>query len=180
MLRIISGIYKNKKINQPQKELTRATTEKVREAVFGSLHFKIQGAKCLDLFSGSGAWSIEAESRGASEIVAIEKNRSVFTVILNNLNLLKTKNIKALNIDALEYLQKSSEKFDFIFIDAPFKNVDLVNDSLNSIADKNLLNEDGEIIIETDMYKEIIIPSNMKIYKQKHHGRIELLYVCWS
>ncbi|UUM19771.1 MULTISPECIES: 16S rRNA (guanine(966)-N(2))-methyltransferase RsmD [unclassified Mycoplasma] len=180
MLRIIAGIYKNKKINQPDKELTRASTEKVREAVFASLHFKIVDSKCLDLFAGSGAWSIEAESRGASSIVAIEKNKHAFGVIQNNFNLLKTQKIRALNTDALDYLNKTKEDFDFIFIDAPFKNVELVNNALELINHKQILTTDGEIIIETDLAREIIIPSNLKIYKQKQHGRIELLYVCWN
>lgn len=180
MLRIVAGKYKNKKILEPDKNTTRPTTEKVREAVFSSLHFKIENSECLDLFSGSGAWSIEAESRGASKVVAIEKSPSVVKILKQNINALNCQNINVYNVDAIAFLNKTSEFFDFIFIDAPFKEFNLVNESLNLIADSKLLKEDGEIIIETDMPKEIKIPEQLKIYKQKKHGRIELLYVCWK
>ncbi|WP_025755211.1 16S rRNA (guanine(966)-N(2))-methyltransferase RsmD [Mycoplasmopsis cricetuli] len=180
MLRIIAGIYRNLKIKEPDSNFTRPTTEKVRESIFSSLQFKIANKRCLDLFSGSGAWSIEAESRGAKEIVAIEKNSQVYKVLINNLLLIKSKNITAIQTDALLYLKKENQPFDFIFIDAPFKDFDLVSKSLKEITLKKLLNLDGEIIIETDVSKLIELPDELKIYKQKKHGRIDLLYVCWK
>lgn len=178
MLRIISGIYKGKKIQEPDSKFTRPTTEKVREAVFSSLQFKLEGASCLDLFAGSGAWSVEAESRGAKKVVALDNNRQVFKVLSQNIESLKTSQIQALNMDAISYLESNTLSFDFIFIDAPFKEFNLVNQALEIIASKNLLSEDGEIIIETDMPREIIIPNTLRVFKDKRHGRINLLYIC--
>ncbi|AKF40944.1 DNA methylase [Mycoplasmopsis canis] len=178
MLRIISGIYRNRKIQEPDLKITRPTTDKVREAIFSSLQFKIQGKKVLDLFSGSGALSIEAVSRGASDAYSIEKNREVFKVLSKNISSLNITNINTINIDALAFLDKTSDCFDFIFIDAPYNEYELVNQSLDKIFNKNMLLEDGEIILETNDPSKIIIPSGFKIYKEKRYGRIDVLYIC--
>ncbi|RIV16969.1 16S rRNA (guanine(966)-N(2))-methyltransferase RsmD [Mycoplasmopsis gallopavonis] len=177
MLRIIAGKYRNLKLKQPDNQITRATTDKVREAVFSSLQFKIQDANCLDLFSGSGAWSIEAMSRGANYVDAIEINKNAYKIIQDNINYVKETGIKTWNIDALFFLEKTTNQYDFIFIDAPYKKTNLVNQALNLIEQKNLLQEDGEIIIETDQFKEINLPTSFEIYKHKKYGKIDILYV---
>lgn len=178
MLRIIAGKYKFRKLKQPDQNTTRSTTDKVREAVFSSLQFKIIDKDCLDLFSGSGAWAIEAMSRDANSVQAIELDKKAFRIILENIASVGEQNIRALNMDALSYLVKTDRKFDFIFIDAPFKRFDLVNEALEIIVSRNILNDDGEIIIETDQKKEIVLPEHLKVFKEKRHGRIDLLYVC--
>nr|WP_318033586.1 16S rRNA (guanine(966)-N(2))-methyltransferase RsmD [Mycoplasmopsis edwardii] len=178
MLRIISGKYRNLKIEEPNLKITRPTTDKVREAIFSSLQFKIVDKKVLDLFAGSGALSIEAISRGASSATAIEKNREVFNVLSKNVAYINDSNLKILNNDALVFLEKTSEQFDFIFIDAPYHEYELVNTTLKTIAEKDLLIEDGEIIVETNNVKSIIIPSGLRTFKEKRYGRIDVLYIC--
>ncbi|QKT05485.1 16S rRNA (guanine(966)-N(2))-methyltransferase RsmD [Mycoplasma sp. OR1901] len=180
MLRIISGIYRNRLIQEPDLKTTRPTTNKVREAIFSSLQFKIVDKNVLDLFSGSGALSIEAISRGASKATAIEKNREAFKILSSNIHSLKISNIRALNIDAKDYLNKSSETFDFILLDAPYDQYQLVNEILEKIDQKSLLNSGGEIILETNKVSEIIVPENFRIFKQKRYGRIDILYICYK
>ncbi|WP_374978436.1 16S rRNA (guanine(966)-N(2))-methyltransferase RsmD [Mycoplasma sp. CSL7491-lung] len=180
MLRIISGIYKNRLIQEPDLKITRPTTNKVREAIFSSIQFKIIDKNILDLFSGSGALSIEAVSRGASKAIAIEKNREVYKTLTSNINSLKIKNIRTLNIDANDFLNKNSDSFDFIFLDAPYNEYQLVNSVLEKIGEKSLLNSNGEIILETNKINEIIIPDKFRIFKQKRYGRIDILYICYE
>ncbi|MFQ9178227.1 MAG: RsmD family RNA methyltransferase, partial [Christensenellaceae bacterium] len=68
-MRVIAGSKKGMRITAPPGEETRPTTDKVREAIFGSIQFDISGARVLDLFAGSGAMGVEALSRGADECV---------------------------------------------------------------------------------------------------------------
>ncbi|WP_426460939.1 16S rRNA (guanine(966)-N(2))-methyltransferase RsmD [Mycoplasma hafezii] len=178
MLRVIAGKYRHIKLEQPDSKITRPTTDKVREAVFSSLQFKIADKKCLDLFSGSGAWSIEAMSRGANSVDAIELNKSAYKVIQKNIQAVKENNINLINTDAKLFIEKTSKTYDFIFMDAPFKETELVNHILEKIAEKEILNPDGEIIIETDVQDKIVIPERFRIFKEKNYSKINLIYVC--
>ncbi|MHA3796191.1 16S rRNA (guanine(966)-N(2))-methyltransferase RsmD [Mycoplasma sp. VS31B] len=179
MLRIIAGKYRGLKIEQPDAKYTRPTTDKVREAVFSSLQFKIQDATCLDLFAGSGAWSIEAISRGASLVTAIEKNKVVFKTTRDNISRIQEKDaINLINDDASLFLDKSNMQYDFVFIDAPFIQYELVSQCLQKLVDNKLLKEDFEIILETDDFSKITLPEGLKVYKNKKYGKIEILYLC--
>ncbi|WP_322875857.1 16S rRNA (guanine(966)-N(2))-methyltransferase RsmD [Mycoplasmopsis felis] len=181
MLRIISGIYRSRKIMEPDLKITRPTTDKVREAIFSSLQFKINDKSCLDLFSGSGAMSIESISRGAKISYAIEKNRNIYHTLVSNITSLNIKEkILTFNTDALLFLENNQKQFDFIFLDAPFNEYDLVNNTLLKIYNKQTLNQDGEIILETNNVSKIIIPYGLKIYKQKRYGKIDILYICYE
>ncbi|TNK82019.1 16S rRNA (guanine(966)-N(2))-methyltransferase RsmD [Mycoplasmopsis pullorum] len=178
MLRIISGKYGGRKINQPSEQITRPTTDKVREAVFSSIHFNLEDSIVLDLFSGSGAWSIEAVSRGAMKAIAVEKNRSAFSIIKSNLELLKINNIDLYNEDANRFLDsKKGIEVDFIFMDAPYVEYELINTLLNKIKEYKTLKSNGVIIIETDNPDLISLPKDFIIQKQKKYGKIHILYI---
>ncbi|MFV8474367.1 16S rRNA (guanine(966)-N(2))-methyltransferase RsmD [Mycoplasma sp. Z631] len=179
MLRIIAGKYRGYKIEQPDEKFTRPTTDKVREAVFSSLQFKLENATCLDLFAGSGAWSIEAISRGASFVTSIEKNKVVLKTAKGNINKIpEANNIELINEDALAFLSHSNKQYDFVFIDAPFIEYDLVSACLAKLVEKSLLKEDFEIIVETDNFSKIALPDGLKVYKSKKYGKIEILFLC--
>ncbi|WP_036452846.1 16S rRNA (guanine(966)-N(2))-methyltransferase RsmD [Mycoplasma buteonis] len=178
MIRVIAGKYRHIKLEQPNIDSTRPTTDKVREAVFSSLQFKLEGKSCLDLFSGSGAWAIEAASRGAQDVVALDLNKIAYRTIVNNVKIVKADNISVLNTDARNFVTRNSQPFDFIFIDAPFKQTQMVNEILKTLAHKETLNADGEIIIETDVADLIEVPERYRIFKEKRYGKINLIYLC--
>ncbi|MGZ9755565.1 16S rRNA (guanine(966)-N(2))-methyltransferase RsmD [Mycoplasma sp. 394] len=180
MLRIISGLYRSRKISQPDLKDTRPTTDKVREAVFASLQFKIENKSFLDLFSGSGAIAIEALSRGALKVYAVEKNIKVFRVLQENLQSLKIDTINAVASDALNFLQGNTMKFDFIYLDAPYLDYKLLNDTLQLISQAKTLNIDGEIIIETNKVSEVVIPDDFIVYKSKRYGKVDILYLAYA
>ena len=79
------------------------------------------GRRCLDLFAGSGALGMEAASRGAAEVVMVEKSRAVYQVLQENINKLKFSNIVLRSEDGLNFASRGNGQFDVIFLDPPFK-----------------------------------------------------------
>ena len=85
-MRIISGKYRGKKLISPKNDDIRPTTDKAKESLFNIIQSYIYDSKFLDLFSGSGAISLEAFSRGASDVTLVEKNKSSIDIIKSKIN----------------------------------------------------------------------------------------------
>ncbi|MCK5666548.1 MAG: 16S rRNA (guanine(966)-N(2))-methyltransferase RsmD, partial [Thiotrichaceae bacterium] len=130
-LRIIAGQWRGRRLNFADGEGLRPTLDRVRETLFNWLQGEIAGARCLDLFSGSGALGLEALSREAGEVVMIDTNPQAIAMIQKNLHLLAVENAQLLQIDAQQFLQNyavndqavnnSTDKtFDIVFLDPPF------------------------------------------------------------
>ena len=130
-MRIISGIYKNKKISLPTDKFTRPLKDMVRESIFNIIEHsnlikkKILNSKVLDLYSGSGSFGIECLSRGASKVYFCENYSPAFKVLkknLLNLNCLNRSNIFDTSVtESINQFESSQNKFDFIFLDPPYK-----------------------------------------------------------
>ena len=145
-LRIIGGKWRSRKLSFISAPNLRPTPDRVRETLFNWLQSSIANARCLDLFAGSGALGLEALSRGASEVVFIEKHRTAARQLEQNLALLKTTN-PVINQDAKTYLLKESQAFDIIFLDPPFRQ-GLLPIMLELILEKQLLNNNALIYLE--------------------------------
>jgi len=120
---ITAGKFKGINVKAPDEKITRPTLSKVRMSVFNTLQSMInfEGHSFLDMFSGSGIMGMEAYSRGFSNVVLIEKNKKVFSVIKSNLEKLKCmEGIKLLNGDSLKAVTMLNESFDVIYIDPPY------------------------------------------------------------
>jgi len=105
----------------PQKPDLRPTPDRVRETLFNWLGQWLDGLVCLDLFAGSGALGFEAASRGAARVVMVENDAVVFESLEKFRSLIGAKAIELVRGDALEYLQRSRERFDVVFLDPPFR-----------------------------------------------------------
>lgn len=178
MLRIISGKFKSIKIEQPPIEITRPTTDRIRENIFNIIQTKVSSSIILDCFAGSGAMTIEAISRGAAKVVSIEKNTKAFNVIKNNIEKLKITNVNLFHEDILNYLHcHSNIEFDFIFLDPPYKDLDLLSNVLTIIKNKKLLKKYGTIIIETNSTNDLILPKGLIINDIRTYGKTQILFV---
>lgn len=93
----------------------------MRETLFNWLGQDMTGRRCLDLFAGSGALGMEAASRGAAEVVMVEKNRVAYHVLQENIRKLNFGNIVLRSEDGLNFVKRGSEPFDVIFLDPPFQ-----------------------------------------------------------
>lgn len=123
-LRIIGGTHKRRVIRFPalDKDIAgfRPTPDRVRETLFNWLGQDLTGKRCLDVFSGSGALALEAASRGASKVIALESSRAAANTISENQAILQLENFKLQLGDAFGFLGSTAETFDVIFLDPPF------------------------------------------------------------
>lgn len=175
MIRIFGGKYNSRIIEAPN-ELTVPTKARVREAMGSALKNEIVGGIALDLFAGSGALGIEALSIGAKQAYFVDTSISAIKCIKSNLAKLGIKEeAKVFHLDALMAL-KSFEgiKFSIIYIDPPYAMKSLYIDSVNLILEKELLEDDGVIMIEY----EGEVPSSFSSYsrqKSYNYGRSKVL-----
>jgi 16S rRNA (guanine966-N2)-methyltransferase len=124
-MRVIGGEYRSRIIKMPKGARIRPTKDRVREALFNIIGEQVPGAAVLDAFAGSGAFGIEALSRGAKRAVFIDKDRRCIETIKQNLEALnvKIKNISIINTDAFKAfytLERKKEKFNIILLDPPY------------------------------------------------------------
>ncbi len=156
-IRIIGGTLKGRKIEVMDAEGLRPTTDRVRETVFNWLGQHVVNARVLDLFAGSGALGFEAYSRGASEVVLVEKNKdNAAALIYTAKQISKNDEITVRCADALEYLKSlpKGQGFDLIFLDPPFKS-DLLVPAVELLTERELLNEDALVYVEMGKNKSL-------------------------
>ncbi|WKX02716.1 16S rRNA (guanine(966)-N(2))-methyltransferase RsmD [Candidatus Mycoplasma mahonii] len=176
MLRVIAGSYKGRKLSQPDFGISRPTSDRTKEALFSMIQFEINRSIVLDLFSGSGAIAIEFASRGATKIIAIEKNNSAIEIINKNLSNMSINNVSVVKNDVTTYLPRLlGTKFDYIYMDPPYLDIKLYNKTLEDIVRLSLLKTNGIIILETSKPQLIKIPDNIAIQKTKKYGKTTIL-----
>ena len=155
-MRIIAGQYRSRQIVAPEGAATRPTSDRLRETLFNVLAPRIEGAVFLDLFAGSGAVGIEALSRGARQVYAIDSDKRAARAI--------AKNIAALGIgDEFMFLQADvasglctlaaqQPRFDLVVLDPPYREHGAYEQSFRLIADLGLSAEGAILIAEHEKY----------------------------
>lgn len=167
MVKVITGIYKGRNLLTP-KEDTKPTKGSVKEAIFSSLNNNIKNAAVLDLFSGSGAFGIEALSRGASFCIFNDLGKEQYQILNQNINNLHISNAKIYNLDYKVLLDKLDLKFDIVFIDPPYK-MDVYNEIIDILLNKDMLNDNSIIILESNHNLDLKYDNLFNI-KEKKYG----------
>jgi 16S rRNA (guanine966-N2)-methyltransferase len=177
-LRIVAGNWRSRLLEIAHVEGLRPTSERIRETLFNWLAPKIHGARCLDLYAGTGALGLEALSRGAASAVFVEVSRVAAQQLRTNVELLKAEKATVLQQDALEYLySKPDEKFDIVFLDPPFA-ADLLNETCRLLAQQQVLAEEALIYLEQDRSKaEPELPEGCQVLKNKTAGNVRYMLV---
>jgi 16S rRNA (guanine966-N2)-methyltransferase len=147
-IKIIGGRYKGRKIKVAEMPDLRPTPNRLRETLFNVIQYDLKHAKCLDAFAGTGALGLEAFSRGAEQVIFLESNPKVYKQLLENLNIFKQDSLEAIAKDCINYLQTTSERFDIIFFDPPFKQ-NLWESCCEIVLNRKLLNPSGLIYLES-------------------------------
>ena len=175
--RIISGNFRGRKFNFPEIEELRPTPGKIRETLFNWLQFNVINKTALDPFAGSGALSLEAESRGVKEVYVIEKNRRVYEKLKSNFKFLDSAQYTIINEDAMVHLSKPSKQtFDLVFLDPPFAK-NMLLEIIEKLSNNHYINSQSQIYIESEykLTKEnlsSLINYHFKINKQKKSGNV--------
>ncbi len=150
-MRVVAGTYKGRLLKGPKHKGLRPTADRVKEALFNIIGTRVIDASFLDLFSGSGAIGIEAISRGAVNVVLVDENLASIKLIKENCKILSAADQpRLLHLAAgraLQLLADEGTAFKLIFLDPPFQ-AGLLTETINAIADLNLLKEDGILIAE--------------------------------
>lgn len=119
-VRIIGGIWRRRVIDFPNLPDLRPTPGRARETLFNWLGQRLDGWRCLDLFAGSGALGFEAASRGAAEVVMVERDIRVLNCLRAQAARLGAAQVRIIAADGLDFLARECGRFDLILLDPPF------------------------------------------------------------
>lgn len=170
-MRVITGTARGCRLITPEGMDVRPTGEKVKEGIFSSIQFEIEGAYVLDLFAGSGQLGIEALSRGAAHGVFVDNSSRSLRCINENLRNTKlTRMAEVINRDSYDYIRLTSQTFDIIFLDPPYR-YGHIRKLLPLAAAK--LRDGGSIICEYEKEAdEPAAPEGMTLKKLYTYGKI--------
>ncbi len=174
-LRIIGGQFKGRKLRSVRGTRTRPTSERIREAIFNILAFQVRGATVLDLFAGTGAFGVEALSRGAQTAVFIDISSQSISILRENLSAIApesptriirwdlTRNLNCLNSIPLA--------FDLVFMDPPYRK-NLIAPTLSHLHASQSLANKACIIVEHS-HLEPVHPDRLpfEIVDQRKYGK---------
>jgi len=183
-MRIITGIFKGRKILKPLDISTRPLKDLTKESIFNIIehsnkfNINLEDSYILDLFSGVGSFGIECLSRGAKFVIFVENYESVLPVLNKNLkNLQLTKNYLIIEKDIMNNFNFNSlnHKFDIIFLDPPYKEKRL-SSILEKIIESNVLSKKGVIIIHRHKKQLDELPKKLKILETKKYGISKIIF----
>jgi 16S rRNA (guanine966-N2)-methyltransferase len=149
-VRIVAGDRKGARIFAPKGEITRPTSDRVREAAF-DLIGPVDGATVLDLFAGSGAMGLEALSRGAAVAIFVESDRDACRTIDRNIAKLRVTGATVLQRDVLRVLATGTRAYDLVLVDPPY---DFDRDAEIAPYLAQALAPDGLLVYETTSRRE--------------------------
>jgi len=175
-LRIVAGIWRSRLLDIADVDGLRPTSERIRETLFNWLVPHIHGARCLDLYAGTGALGLEALSRGAASAVFVEASPVAEKQLKMNTGLLDASGATVLRMDALDYLAgKPDERFDIVFLDPPFA-ADLLDETCRLMAEQQLLADGALVYLEQERGKaELIPPKTWRVLKDKTAGNVRYM-----
>jgi 16S rRNA (guanine966-N2)-methyltransferase len=166
-VRIIGGVHRGRVVRFPAEEGARPTPDRVRETLFNWLGQDLTGKRCLDLFAGSGALSLEAASRGAHLAVAVDRNRKLVEAIRANAQAIGAAAVEAHVGEASAWLARETRTFDVIFLDPPFR--DDPWEALLATCEAKLASG-GAIYAEAS--REIVPPSKLATWRHDRAGQV--------
>ncbi len=171
-IRLIAGKWRGRRLPVLDHEGLRPTTDRVRETLFNWLMHDIPGARCLDVFSGSGALGLECLSRGAEHVSFIEADRRVAAQLQSNLSLLGAEESSDLiRQSAINVLRRKPVKgFDLVFLDPPFDST-LLTQTLPLLVENGWFSENALVYVEQASKQDIEpVPDSWRVYKEGKAG----------
>ncbi|MAT38553.1 MAG: 16S rRNA (guanine(966)-N(2))-methyltransferase RsmD [Ectothiorhodospiraceae bacterium] len=172
-MRIISGEFGGRILKSPSKSLpVRPTTDRVKESLFSMLTNLVDfdGMTVCDLFAGTGSLGFEALSRGAAHVTFVERSAQVGRLLRGNTSLLRVENrCKIWNLPTESFLMKCDQSFDLIFADPPYAYEGYPR-LLELIAEKQMFNVRGLLIVEHGKAPLPQAPESLKVHETRQYG----------
>lgn len=170
-LRIVGGRWRGTRIDFPAIEAIRPSPDRVRETLFNWLQTTILGARCLDLFAGSGALGIEALSRGAAEVTFVDREPQVGRHITQTLQRLNASGATVQVEDAARFLARAPHPYDVVFLDPPFAST-LLRAAFEKLP-QGWLADDAYIYVECPADVPLpALPVGWTVYRSKQAGQV--------
>ena len=171
-MRIISGTKKGARIAAPKGESTRPTGDRVREAAF-NLIGPVENATVLDLFAGSGAFGLEALSRGAASASFVERDRGACRTISENLAKLALTGARVVCADAVPTLRQESRCYDLVLADPPYEAWAELQPKLAELLPR-VLAPAGLLVVETGARTKPSLPLALRTSRRYGSARLTL------
>jgi 16S rRNA (guanine966-N2)-methyltransferase len=178
-VRIGGGQWRGRKLDFPAITGVRPTPDRVRETLFNWLAPVTPGCRCLDLYAGSGALGFEAASRGAAEVVLVERDAHVAKSLREHQQRLEATQMQIVQADALQYLQGTPRPFDVVLIDPPFGQglLEAALAALATFAQGGWLAPSAWIYLEAERALTVadlsaLLPEGFELYRSKVAGQV--------
>ena len=181
-MRIISGIFKGRKLLTPNDIKTRPLKDLTKESIFNILkhsnkfNVEIKNSVVLDLFAGVGSFGIECLSNEAKYVTFVENYNGVLPILKKNLSNLKLdKKYEIIEQNIFTGLKLTKINYDIIFLDPPYKNKN-IPELIDKIFEINLLSKSGIIIIHRNKNVKDKYSKNFRILEEKTYGISKILF----
>lgn len=174
-MRVIAGVAGGIRLLTPEGMQTRPTIERVKEAVFSSVHFRLPGMRALDLFAGTGQMGIEALSRGAVRADFVDYRSDACALVRENLRRTGLSDRAEVHCaDYAQFLRRCEKTYDLILLDPPYAENFLEN-ALKIISEIDILANDGIIITERSADRPISgdFPG-LTLQKDRRYGTVRI------
>ena len=175
-LRIVAGNWRSRLLDIADVEGLRPTPERVRETLFNWLAPGLPGARCLDLFAGTGALGLEALSRGAESVDFVERSAVAARQLEENISILDAGGARVHRRDAFDFLRgKRDGQYDVVFLDPPFAE-DLLDETCRLLGQQNLLADGALVYLEMERSQdEPALPDGWRVIKNKTAGTVRYM-----
>jgi len=190
-MRIIAGKFKGISLFRTSDKKIRPLKDMVKESIFNFLNhsnkisFELKKSNVLDLYSGTGSFGLECISRQADKVTFVEKQKEAIQILEKNIEKIKAKkNTRVFYDDVFNLIMKEKNglsilsdnlKNDLIFCDPPFKDTN-INNLIELIIKKNLLKEDGIIILHRHKNSSEKLTPYFKVIEQRIYGISKIIY----
>jgi 16S rRNA (guanine(966)-N(2))-methyltransferase RsmD len=174
-VRIVGGRWKRSKLPVADRPGLRPTPDRVRETLFNWLGQDLSGWRCLDAFAGSGALGFEAASRGAAEVVLLERDDDLVRSLRAAKQRLSAESLRIERADALAWMARAAPaSFELVLLDPPFE-VDILGGAVAAAA--RLVADGGYIYVEAGQAFDAL-PPGWVVHRHGHAGRVHFHLLC--